>query len=243
MKSLVALLLAFLMTLPVAAAAINFSSGDARTTLLELYTSEGCSSCPPADRWLSQLKDDPRLWRTLFPVAFHVDYWDYLGWRDAFAKAEYSARQRNYADHDYAATVYTPGFFHNGREWRRWFRSHELRLDQPIKVGVLTVTLADQAIDAQFTAPQNYAELGLHVALLAFDQTTQIRAGENRGKVLRHDFVAIEYESYSSRSDHWHITDGRVFDQLNKAAAIVVWVTQGDDPTPIQTTGGWLPPL
>ncbi len=64
---------------------LHLASGDTRVNLLELYTSEGCSSCPPADRWLSGLRQDPRLWRQLVPVAFHVDYWDGIGWPDRFA--------------------------------------------------------------------------------------------------------------------------------------------------------------
>src|SRR6187401_2558536 len=62
----------------------SITSGSARASLLELYTSEGCSSCPPAEAWLSSLKDEPRLWRDFVPMAFHVDYWDRLGWRDPF---------------------------------------------------------------------------------------------------------------------------------------------------------------
>ena len=59
-----------------------FESGEARTMLVELFTSEGCSSCPPADAWISQLKESPDLWKKIVPVAFHVDYWNNLGWRD-----------------------------------------------------------------------------------------------------------------------------------------------------------------
>ena len=74
----------------------HISSTAEQTMLLELYTSEGCSSCPPADHWLSKFKQDSRLWRQIVPVAFHVDYWDYLGWGDRFAKAEFTQRQQHY---------------------------------------------------------------------------------------------------------------------------------------------------
>src|SRR5437867_10582189 len=80
-----------------AAAPISFQSQQNRTALLELYTSEGCSSCPPAEAWLSKLKDAPGLWRDFVPIAFHVDYWDSLGWKDPFAIKAYSERQRDYA--------------------------------------------------------------------------------------------------------------------------------------------------
>ncbi|MDQ3115241.1 MAG: DUF1223 domain-containing protein [Verrucomicrobiota bacterium] len=68
-----------------------------RTHLLELFTSEGCSSCPPAEAWLSKLKDDPGLWRDFVPLAFHVDYWDRLGWRDPFASKVWTSRQYEYS--------------------------------------------------------------------------------------------------------------------------------------------------
>ncbi len=74
----------------------RFESGPAQTALVELYTSEGCSSCPPADHYLSGLARDPGLWKQFVPVAFHVDYWDQLGWTDRLASAQYSDRQRSY---------------------------------------------------------------------------------------------------------------------------------------------------
>ena len=97
---------------------LEFASGRSRVALIELYTSEGCSSCPPADRWLSKLRNERQLWRDYVPIAFHVDYWDYIGWRDRFAHTEYSNRQRQYQREGGTGVVYTPGFFNNGEEWR-----------------------------------------------------------------------------------------------------------------------------
>ena len=96
--------------------AIDFESGEHKVSLLELYTSEGCSSCPPADRWLSDLKNHHQLWKNVVPVAFHVDYWDYIGWQDRFADGRYSQRQRDFAREQSLTTVYTPGFILNGKE-------------------------------------------------------------------------------------------------------------------------------
>ena len=87
---------------------VMFQSPDHQSALLELYTSEGCSSCPPAENWLSRLKTSPRLWREFVPVAFHVDYWDYLGWRDPWGAKEFSNRQRAYAKTWGSETIYTP---------------------------------------------------------------------------------------------------------------------------------------
>jgi hypothetical protein len=92
-----ALALSTALAMPVHAGDAVFKSGRANATLLELYSSEGCSSCPPAEAWVSELKNSPGLFTEIFPVVFHVDYWDGLGWRDKFAKAVYTRRQRNYA--------------------------------------------------------------------------------------------------------------------------------------------------
>lgn len=90
------------------------SSPQNRVAVLELYTSEGCSSCPPADRFLSQLKDSGISDRQLIPMAFHVTYWDYIGWNDRFAKKQFDQRQRELAYKNKSSTVYTPQFLLSG---------------------------------------------------------------------------------------------------------------------------------
>src|SRR5436190_11363063 len=91
-------------------APLRFESPERQTALLELYTSEGCSSCPPAETWFSKLKNAPGLWTNFVPVAFHVDYWNRLGWRDKFSDAQFSERQRAYAQLWSAENIYTPEF-------------------------------------------------------------------------------------------------------------------------------------
>ena len=105
---------------------VTFDSGKARGHLVELFTSEGCSSCPLADRWLSTLERDNRLWKSVFPIAFHVDYWDYIGWPDRFAVPRHSHRQREHRGLGNVYSVYTPGFVVAGREWRGWFDGDQL---------------------------------------------------------------------------------------------------------------------
>src|SRR3954462_6751955 len=87
---------------------IVFESKPARAHLIELYTSEGCSSCPRAEEWMSGLKNQANLWRDIVPVAFHVDYWDRLGWRDPFASKLWTARQTEYSARWKTDSVYTP---------------------------------------------------------------------------------------------------------------------------------------
>ena len=220
----------------------TFTSPVKQNSLLELYTSEGCSSCPPADRWLSTLKDDPRLWKEIIPIAFHVDYWDYLGWKDEFSKAEYTQRQRNYARWHNLATIYTPGFVQNGKEWRgwRWGRT----LDSPEKeIGQLTVNINKDIVTANFKPVKKFNKsVVLNVAWLGFELETKIQAGENEGKTLKHDFVSINTDTLKGKvveeSYTWKFKANLAGLPISKGAAF--WVTSGEDPTPIQATGGRL---
>src|SRR6059058_108688 len=147
--------------------ATTFESGDTQNSLIELFTSEGCSSCPPAEKWLSALKSSSDLWKKAVPVAFHVDYWDHLGWRDRFAKPEFTSRQRRYAAAWGGDSVYTPGFVVNGREWRDWFGNRALWRERPATAGNLRVTLSDEThVTAVFTPEDSRTSpLQLHVAL------------------------------------------------------------------------------
>src|SRR5258708_4855740 len=104
-----------------AAEPLTFESTEAQATLIELFSSEGCSSCPPAEAWMSRLRSSADLWKTIVRVVFHVDYWDSLGWRDRFASPAFSDRQRRYAQTWRSDSVYTPGLVLNGGEWRGWF--------------------------------------------------------------------------------------------------------------------------
>ncbi len=245
-----ALILALLALLPSAAVAdaVVFSSGDKQLTLVELYTSEGCSSCPPADRWLSRLTKAPELWQSVVPLGFHVDYWDYIGWQDRFARAEYSDRQRRYARDGNARTVYTPGFFANGDEWRGFFPGRRLDADQPA-VGPLILRLEGSLARVEFTpASAVHGPLVINIAILGMGLETRVRAGENRGETLRHDFVVLDLSSRDLI-----IEDGRYRSSVRIPAvpkeladdvsgtALAAWVSRKGGQEPLQAVGGRLP--
>ena len=223
---------------------ITLSSPQQQTTLLELYTSEGCSSCPTADKWLSGLQQDPRLWRQVIPVAFHVDYWDYIGWPDRFAAADYGRRQRNHAMNWGNGRVYTPGLVQNGQEWSGWFRNRELQLDRSKTIGSLQLRIDGNTYQARFEpVADSPAKLELNLALLGFDLQSEIAAGENRGRTLRHDFVVLAYQRVPLQPS------GRGFKlrselptqrfQSNRRA-VAAWISKPHDPRPLQAVGGWL---
>src|SRR5947208_12427069 len=170
-----------------------FESGDTQSTLIELFTSEGCSSCPPAEKWLSGLKSNQDLWKKIIPVAFHVDYSDRLGWRDRFAKPEFTSRQQCYAAAWGGDSVYTPGFVVNGKEWRGWFGGNAMPITST-KVGVLRVSVGDDGKVSATFAPDTVGArpLALNVALLGNDLESDVKRGENSGRKLRHDFVVLQ---------------------------------------------------
>ncbi len=130
---------AFSAALPVAAfAACDARSGQKTAALIELYTSEGCSSCPPADQQLSRLRQalDPAA--EAVPLALHVDYWDYIGWKDPYAQAAFGERQNWLVQANQHKTIYTPQFFVGGtevRSWRGGLREQVRQVECPARRG------------------------------------------------------------------------------------------------------------
>src|SRR5215470_1554550 len=100
--------------------ACSAHTGPNTTALVELYTSEGCDTCPPADHWLSSLFSQGFRPDQVVPLSLHVDYWDYIGWKDPFGKSEFSARQRKLAAMRRPVIVYTPQVLLQGQDFRRW---------------------------------------------------------------------------------------------------------------------------
>ena len=226
-----------------AAETLRFSSGESRVAMIELYTSEGCNSCPPADRWLSRLKEYPGLWTRVVPVAFHVDYWDYIGWEDRFARPDFSHRQRRYAAEGGARFVYTPGVFRNGLEWHGWRRDESVRSASEA-VGNLELRVEGDSVELQFDASAELEQPRAHVAILGMNLESDVRAGENAGKTLKHDFVVLEQRSIALEPGEQGFTASTRLPVVSMEApkrAIVAWVSAADSLAPVQAVGGYLP--
>jgi len=229
----------------------TYSSNVVQTPLIELYTSEGCHSCPPADEWLSGLKQQANLWQDFVPISFHVDYWDYIGWKDRFADNKYTQRQRLYAVEFKERTVYTPGMRIMGQEWRKWYRAKKsfmthinTQLQAP-DIGSLTLVIEENnAFSAKLDA---IAPLGikseqdylLNVAILGMDLSTEVKRGENRGKTLDHDFVVLGMQSFPLSKEQWQ---GQLPEIDIKAPqyAVVAWIAEKSSLVPKQAVGGYL---
>jgi hypothetical protein len=198
--SIVAALAGLAAALPVRAAPCTAQSSPQRAALVELYTSEGCSSCPPAERWLSTLSPGRHAGAEIVPLALHVGYWDYIGWKDPYARPEFAGRQRRIAALQHATFVYTPQVVLQGRDFRGWgsgaFSRAVAQINAqpaaaaislalgPLREGGLEVEAGARVLE------RGHAEgAGLYLAAYQSRLVSRVRAGENEGRTLRHDFV------------------------------------------------------
>ncbi|MDP9099887.1 MAG: DUF1223 domain-containing protein [Verrucomicrobiota bacterium] len=233
------ILLATMTALPAVAGEVVFESKAARTHLIELYTSEGCSSCLPAEEWMSGLKNQPRLWQDIVPLAFHVDYWDHLGWKDSFASKIWTERQADYSVRWKGESVYTPAFALDGKEW------HYGKLPAPATEaqGVLKIIVNGDKVTATFKASNGEGRYDIHVARLGFALGMDITAGENSGRKLMHDFVVLGLtnETMKAGAKELQLPAPSKTSTGEARTAIAAWVTQVGQIEPIQAVGGWLP--
>ncbi len=183
---------------PLLGAAQTASTCSARsaatlTPVVELYTSEGCNSCPPADKWLSRLKADPNV----VGLAFHVDYWDRLGWKDRFASPAYTQRQAQQRLSNGARFSYTPQVVLDGSDHKDWYALPAPSSTRARAAATVALSLArdGERITATVQAAANApARLAAFWAVTEHSHVTAVKAGENEGVSLPHDFVVREYK-------------------------------------------------
>jgi len=177
------------------AEACSAASAPVVAPVVELYTSEGCSSCPPAERWLSALKNDP----SVVALAFHVDYWDRLGWKDRFGSPVFTARQASEQATNGARFSYTPQVVVDGRDRADWPRSRATSTPRPPAAVDVALAQRGEAFVATVTpsaaAPRR---LAAYWAVTENGHSTAVRAGENEGATLRHDFVVRDYQAVAA---------------------------------------------
>lgn len=241
MRSLLLLLLFVIGT--VEAKTQSFESSIYQTQLIELYTSQGCSSCPPAEKWLSQFLNKDSLWKKMVPINFHVDYWDNLGWPDRYASSRFTDRQRTYKALGNTRTVATPGFVINGHGWNGWFYGKNIPLLPLKKIGKLSLTMDDRKFTANYLPTDKKKDLMLNIVQLGFGLFDRIKRGENAGKLLRHDFVALSFQQVRlvNINNSFQYT-GKLENSLTISSrkGVAAWITDDTDPTPIQSVGGFL---
>jgi hypothetical protein len=187
----------------------TMTNADCRATsaaqtvaLIELYTSEGCSSCPPADRWLSRIHALPE---SAVALSLHVDYWDRLGWKDRFASAEFTARQYEQMRRQGTEYVYTPQVLVQGRDFRRWGTGSEATAIAAINarparavIELAAIPNGDKSsIDVHVSVPniRDRAHAKVAVGIVQDGLVSNVKAGENAGERLAHDHVVRQWRA------------------------------------------------
>ena len=156
--------------------------------VIELYTSEGCESCPPVDRWLSLFKGKT----DVLPLAFHVDYFDHLGWKDRFASAANTRRQKELSETNGSRFIYTPQVLIDGQDRKDWVAAKSPpAATSPVEIGIERKGDKFEAVVHSFSAKP--LQLSAYWAVTENDHTSQVSAGENKGALLHHDFVVRDY--------------------------------------------------
>lgn len=180
---------------------LTIQSNEYKTAVVELYTSEGCSSCPPADEWLKALIELPADELDVLALAFHVDYWDYIGWKDRFASPENTSRQRQLGANNLQNTIYTPEFFVGGKETRGTRNVlREIYATNDIKAEIeleLTISKIGDNLRLELSPFGNMTNSAtLHHRFFIYEKNlaSDVTRGENSGERLTHQHV-VRYMS------------------------------------------------
>ncbi|MDH5394258.1 MAG: DUF1223 domain-containing protein [Gammaproteobacteria bacterium] len=217
------------------ASAAEFQSGPFKTSLIELYTSEGCSSCPPAEAWLAKIYQQGFDNERIVPLAFHVTYWDYLGWKDRFSKALFDKRQRHLVSSQGSRSIYTPQFFINAKSLRNVSAiSSKLKQKQAARLSI-NATLIET--DKELLLTVELKKLGLNVSdevtvnIAAYENNIEssIKAGENKGRVARHQFVVREFQTATISLDREKQSRFAFKSRKQNWAGLVVFIESGGE--------------
>jgi hypothetical protein len=173
--------------------------------VVELFTSEGCSSCPPADEAVADLAKDYT--SNVYVLGFHVDYWNYLGWKDEFSMADYSARQQDYASAMNLSSIYTPQVIVNGRteftgsDKRKLYASVEQELSSDNNMMIELSAKAADLKDIQVSYKTNADNKSvLRIALIQLQTNSAVKRGENKGKILHHIDVVRNFKTVADNA-------------------------------------------
>jgi len=221
-----------LSTSPMFAGEVTVTSGPTITPVVELYTSEGCSSCPPADEWISKLGTTLSEEFHAVPLAFHVDYWNRLGWPDPYSDAAYTERQKVLAVLNRQRSIYTPEFLVSGEETPGTNKVVSAIVSANEKLAPVTITYGVRSEAGQIVADMSILnsveEALLYLVVYESDIVREIGAGENRGRTLHHDFVVRHWQKVDTlKSGNYekqhNVPIGEDWEQQNLGFAVMVF--------------------
>ncbi len=196
--------------------------------VVELFTSEGCSSCPSADRLLSEIVNNSYDETEVLGLSFHVDYWDYIGWKDPYAHKKFTDRQRQYAQKLRSYQLYTPQMIVNGRhefvgsnrvKWRQVL-SQEAKKKPKTNLDLQNVSVTDDQVVFEVKSDQASGML-LNIALVERELTQDVKRGENRGRKLAHDNVVRSFRVLAAPQSGGSLSIEKPEVELSKTSLMV----------------------
>ncbi|WP_299214714.1 thioredoxin family protein [uncultured Dokdonia sp.] len=186
-----------------------------RPTVIELFTSQGCSSCPPADQLLEQIKKE--FGNDVITLSYHVDYWDYIGWKDPFATRRFTQKQYTYAEKFRSRSVYTPQAVINGRTHHTGsdkaaiYRvlNAENKITNPIDLTITKTQKEGKTIAVTYALSEINTANELTFVIAIDEKITAVKRGENRNKTLKNTHIVVAEQTISTQT-----TNGQLLLQL-----------------------------
>ncbi len=180
---------------------ISKTSGPETVAILELYTSEGCSNCPQAERFLKQLGEKYVPGKNFIPLAFHVDYWDYKGWEDPFSAPQHGERQREIANRNNLRSLYTPQFVLYGTDFPAYNNIPKaltiINDTKPVTTINVNVGLNKQKLNTRINVKANNDRSrffsDVFIAITENRLSSRVTEGENEGLRLEHEYVVRKF--------------------------------------------------
>lgn len=174
--------------------------------IVELFSSEGCSSCPPAEDVINKLiKSAQSEGKPIYPLVFHVDYWDYLGWKDVYANSIFTGRQQKYAEFFKLRSIYTPQAIVDGKNElvgsnenkMNVFINEELKKTVSLKSEISALKNGINKITINYVVQNEVPDLAINLAFTEKGIVNFVKSGENAGKTLHHENVVRYFETIS----------------------------------------------
>ena len=207
------------------------SQAQSGPVVLELFTSQGCSSCPPADAYLADLLDRD----DVLPLAFHVDYWDRLGWKDTFASPEFTARQYAYGKAFQNRSVWTPQFVVAGVDYSKGSFRNEVKkfikdaANKPAQVGLRAGIQGQKVVINAEALANGLPKMIISIVGYSHKETVKIKRGENAGRTITYHNTVNSWETVAA----WNGRGSKSFSAALKISPPMAVIVQAENNGPI----------
>lgn len=206
--------------------------------VLELFTSQGCSSCPSADALLEKVENEYKT-ENVFTLSYHVDYWNYIGWKDPFSKKQFTEKQRSYARKFNDNRIYTPAVIVNGKE--HFVGSNRSKMYAKIKeyqkkkvnhtISLGAIKQANNSIQFDYTIDGELSNTKARVVLAIQERVTEVKRGENARRTLKNNNIVISenYLTEVNKTGNYTVEIPKIVTKNDKLTVLLILENQRKD--------------